>query len=69
MTLDLDTTEGQQELSTMSKNAAVLLEDWGPGIAKQRNLDYHPIAEENPGLVYFSLSAFGEKGPLRNLPG
>ena len=68
VTLDLDSTEGQQQLRAMSKNAAVLLEDWGPGIAKQRNLDYEAIAEENPGLVYFSLSGFGEKGPLRNLP-
>ena len=68
VTLDLDTDEGRQQLRAMSKDAAVMLEDWGPGIAQQRSLDHDALAEENPGLVYCSLSAFGEKGPLRNLP-
>ena len=67
--LELDSPAGQRELRELSKDADVLLEDWGPDVAGRRNLDYETLARENPGLVYLALSAFGEKGPLRNHPG
>jgi crotonobetainyl-CoA:carnitine CoA-transferase CaiB-like acyl-CoA transferase len=40
-----------------------------PGSAEARGLGYDDLARENPRLIYGSISGFGEKGPLRNLPG
>jgi len=66
--LDLDTVAGQNELKALLTDAAVLLEDWGPGVAAQRQLDYETLATQNPGLVHLALSGFGERGPLRDHP-
>ncbi len=66
--LDLDSAAGQQQLKALLSDAAVLLEDWGPGVAEQRKLDYQTLADDNPGLVHLALSAFGEQGPMRDLP-
>jgi crotonobetainyl-CoA:carnitine CoA-transferase CaiB-like acyl-CoA transferase len=66
--LDLDSELGQQEFKALTKDAAVVLEDWGPGVADERGLGYDSLASDNKGLIYMALSAFGEKGPMRNLP-
>ena len=66
--LDLESESGQQEFRVLAKNSAVVLEDWGPGVADKRGLGYDSLASDNNGLVYMALSAFGEKGPMRNLP-
>jgi crotonobetainyl-CoA:carnitine CoA-transferase CaiB-like acyl-CoA transferase len=67
--LDLDSEEGQAELKSLISGAAVFLEDWTPGLAKARGLDYDSLAGNNPGLVYHALTPFGESGPMRNMPG
>ncbi len=67
--INLDDSQGQTEFLSLLKNAALVLEDWGPGIAEQRQLSYDLLKKEHPGLVYFALSPFGEKGPLKDLPG
>lgn len=64
--LDLDDPAGQAELHRLTRDATVLLEDWGPDSAERRNLGYASLAAQNPGLVYLALSPFGERGPLRN---
>ncbi len=66
--LDLDSDGGRNKLKELISDAAVFLEDWGPGVAEQRGLGYLTLAEINPGLVHLALSAFGERGPLRNHP-
>ncbi|MBT3426421.1 MAG: hypothetical protein HOL98_15745 [Gammaproteobacteria bacterium] len=67
--LDLDSVEGQAELKSLLSDAAVFLEDWTPGLAKTRGLDYDALAKYNPGLVYHALTPFGETGPMRDMPG
>ncbi|MEE8307377.1 MAG: CoA transferase, partial [Gammaproteobacteria bacterium] len=67
--LDLDDAKGQADLRVLAGEAAVLLEDWGPGVAARRNLDYQTLAKDIPGLVFLSLTPFGENGPLRDQPG
>ena len=68
-TLDLECAEGQAELKSLISGAAVFLEDWTPGLAKDRGLDYDSLAVDNPGLVYHALTPFGESGPMRTMPG
>ena len=67
--LDLGTAGGKAEFQSIAKDAAVVLEDWGVGVAENRKLSYEILAQDNPGLVYLALTPFGEKGPMRNLQG
>ena len=67
--LDLDSEECKREFRAMASHATVVIEDWGPGVAKQRGLDYETLTERNPGLIYQALTPFGEVGPMRDLPG
>ena len=68
MTIDWTSLEGQQELKELVTGADVFLEDWGPGVADNYGLGYETFSGENSKLVYFSLSAYGEKGPYRDRP-
>ncbi len=69
LALDIDTPEGQDIVRRLVAKADVLLEDLGPGEAEKLGLGYTDLQKVNPKLVYCAISAFGEEGPLRNLPG
>lgn len=69
LSLDITKPEGQEILRQLAAQADVLLEDLGPGEAEKLELGYERLRQINPRLVYCAISAFGEEGPLRNLPG
>ncbi len=49
--------------------ADVVIENFKPGTLSRFMLDYDSMAYSNPGLVYCSISGFGQDGPRRNEPG
>lgn len=67
--LDITTADGQQIVRRLVEKADVVLEDLGPGEAEKLGLGYDSLQAVNPKLVYCAISAFGEEGPLRQLPG
>ncbi|MDP3139614.1 MAG: CoA transferase [Burkholderiaceae bacterium] len=67
--VNLDSPEGIKIVRDLMEKADVVLEDWGPGIAAQRSLDYSEIRRARPGLVWCSITPFGEEGPMRDQPG
>jgi crotonobetainyl-CoA:carnitine CoA-transferase CaiB-like acyl-CoA transferase len=67
--LDIHKPEGQEIVRRLVAQADVLLEDFGPDEAEKLGIGYEVLRELNPNLVYCAISAFGEEGPLRNLPG
>ncbi|MGE0825977.1 MAG: CaiB/BaiF CoA transferase family protein [Candidatus Binatia bacterium] len=69
VTLDIHTAEGQDLVRRLVAQADVFLEDLGPGEAEKLGLGYADLQKLNPKLVCCAISAFGEEGPLRNLPG
>ena len=68
ITINLASEAGQAALRELVRGADVFLEDWGPGVADGLGFGYDTLSRENPSLVYYALSAHGEKGPLRDLP-
>ena len=67
--LDLKNAGGRDVLGRLAATADVVLEGWRPGVAKRLHADYPSLSARNPGLVYCSISGFGQDGPWRDRPG
>lgn len=68
MTLDLKSERGREILIAMVKSSDVVIENFRPGVAKRLGLDYASLAPLHPGLIYASISGFGQDGPLADRP-
>lgn len=68
MTLDLKSERGRDILIAMVKSCDVVIENFRPGVAKRLGLDYDSLAPLHPGLIYASISGFGQEGPLADRP-
>lgn len=66
--LNLKTAAGKKALLALAKTVDVVVEAFRPGVAKRLGIDYAALCAENPGLVYCSISAFGQTGPWRDRP-
>lgn len=67
--LNLKTEEGKEIFKRLAKDADVILESFRPGVMDRLGLGYEEIAKINEGIVYCSLTGYGQTGPYRNLPG
>jgi crotonobetainyl-CoA:carnitine CoA-transferase CaiB-like acyl-CoA transferase len=63
ITLDLDNTDDRHRLKQLAASTDFLVESAGPGYFAQRGLGYADLAALNHGLIYISISAFGQNGP------
>jgi crotonobetainyl-CoA:carnitine CoA-transferase CaiB-like acyl-CoA transferase len=66
--LDLKSDQGKAVLRRLVKNADVFLEAFRPGVIKRLGFGYDAMAALNPGLIYLSISGFGQVGPLSERP-
>ena len=66
ITLDFATTEGTALLRQLAGKADVLLETGSPGYMDSLGLGYEDLTAENPGLVYVSMTPFGQTGPYKD---
>jgi crotonobetainyl-CoA:carnitine CoA-transferase CaiB-like acyl-CoA transferase len=48
--------------------ADVFIEGFRPGVIKRLGFDYEAVSAREPGLVYLSISGFGQSGPLVGRP-
>jgi len=69
LAVDLNTPEGVEIVRTLAHQADILVESFRPGSLAKRALGYDDLKEENPKLIYCSISAYGNTGPLQNNPG
>ncbi len=60
--LDLRDAEDAALARELARRADVLVENLRPGGMAKYGLDYGSVAEDNPGLVYASISGFGATG-------
>jgi crotonobetainyl-CoA:carnitine CoA-transferase CaiB-like acyl-CoA transferase len=68
VTLDLTTDAGRAVFRDLASEADVVVENFRVGKMAEWDLDYPDLREENPGLVYCSLSGYGEWGPHKDRP-
>ena len=69
ITLDLKQAEGIATLKRLIAGADVVVENFRPDVKFRLGIDYGSLAADNPGLVYASISGFGQSGPLAARPG
>ncbi len=67
--LDLKADHGKQVLRRLAAQTDILLEGWRPGVSARLGADYDTLSRDNAGLVYCSISGFGQDGPWRDRPG
>ena len=67
--VDLDHPRGREIVHRLAAKADIFVHSMKPGSAESRGLGYEDLSRENPRLVYGSISGFGDKGPLKELPG
>jgi crotonobetainyl-CoA:carnitine CoA-transferase CaiB-like acyl-CoA transferase len=67
--VDISRAEGQDLILRLVRDADVMIENFKPGGLEKFDLDHGRICAEFPGLVYCSISGFGQTGPNREKPG
>lgn len=68
VTVDLRTAAGCDLAKRLTRECDVLLENFRPGSMARFGLDYESLRQENPRLVYASISGFGQTGPYAQRP-
>lgn len=67
--LDLKHKDGIAVAQRLAREADVLIEGFRPGVAERLGLGYESLSRDNKGLVYLSVSGFGQSGPYSKRPG
>jgi crotonobetainyl-CoA:carnitine CoA-transferase CaiB-like acyl-CoA transferase len=67
--LDLKHKDGIAIAQKLAGDADVLIEGFRPGVAARLGLGYESLSRDNPGLIYLSVSGFGQTGPYAKRPG
>ncbi|MEL7090291.1 MAG: CoA transferase [Pseudomonadota bacterium] len=67
--VDIATPEGQETVRQLAARADVIIENFKPGGLAKYGLDHATMCAAHPGLVYCSISGFGQTGPNSAQPG
>jgi crotonobetainyl-CoA:carnitine CoA-transferase CaiB-like acyl-CoA transferase len=66
--LDLKQDSDREALLKLCETADVFVESFRPGVVARLGVDYAQVKARNPGIVYCSISAFGQHGPYVQRP-
>jgi crotonobetainyl-CoA:carnitine CoA-transferase CaiB-like acyl-CoA transferase len=67
--VDLKRDEGRAIAQRLADLADILVENFRPGTAARLGLGYEELSKRNQGLIYASISGFGQTGPYASEPG
>jgi CoA:oxalate CoA-transferase len=69
VTLNLASKKGLEICKELAKKVDVLVENFSPGTMDKLGLSSQVLCKLNPRLIFASISAYGQTGPLRDYPG
>ena len=69
VTLNLKSDEGRRLLLRLAERSDALIEGFRPGVMERLGLAYETLAEQNPRLVYLSITGYGQQGPYKSKAG
>ena len=61
--LDLKSASGQDAFRRLLRRTDIVIENYRPGVMRSFGLDYASLAAAHPGLIYASISGYGQTGP------
>ncbi len=66
---DLHDANDRAQVRALALTCDVLIENFRPGRLAEWGLGYDDLRVEHPGLIYASISGYGQDGPYRDRPG
>ncbi len=69
ITVNLAHPEGQKIIRELVRTSDVFIENFKVGALARYGLDWKSLHAVHPGLIYCSITGFGQTGPARNRPG
>ena len=69
MTLDMKAQDDRANAYELLKTCDVFLMNMRPDVAGRLGVDYDTLSKINPGIVYCTVTGWGQEGPMRELPG
>ena len=69
VSLDLKADEGREIFLTLAQQAALVIENFRPGVIDRLGIDYESVKAVRPDILYCSISGFGQTGPAKHRPG
>ncbi|TNB49010.1 CoA transferase [Martelella lutilitoris] len=69
LALDMKDPNDLAALKRLIGKADVVLQNFRPGVIKRIGLDYETLKKDFPGLVYGSITGYGDEGPWVSRPG
>jgi crotonobetainyl-CoA:carnitine CoA-transferase CaiB-like acyl-CoA transferase len=66
--LDLKSSADLAKVRELADKTDIVIEAFRPGVTERLGFGYEVLSRTNPGLIYCSISAFGQDGPYRNRP-
>ncbi len=69
LAINLKSDQGQKLFQRMAAEADVVVENFRSDVKYRLGVDYETLRQINPGLVYASISGFGQEGPYSSRPG
>jgi crotonobetainyl-CoA:carnitine CoA-transferase CaiB-like acyl-CoA transferase len=67
--LDVSGAAGRRAVRGLVERSDILIESFRPGAFARLGYDYDTVSSWNPRIIYCSVLAYGEAGPLKALPG
>lgn len=69
ITLNLANKDAQKIVRSLARNSDVVMENYKVGTLGKYGLDYASLSADHPGLIYCSITGFGQSGPYSHRPG
>jgi crotonobetainyl-CoA:carnitine CoA-transferase CaiB-like acyl-CoA transferase len=66
ITLNLKDPRAKDIVFQLARKVDIVIENFTPGVVKRLGIDYAALDQQNPELIYCSISGFGQSGPYRN---
>ncbi len=61
--LNMKDPRGKEVFLKLARDADIIMENYRPGVTRKLGIDYAAIQAINPGIIYASVSGFGQTGP------
>ena len=65
LSINLKDPQGKELFMKVAEKADVIIENFRPGALQKLGLGYQAVSARNPGIIYASISGFGQDGPYR----